>query len=291
MCVAIYKPANIQLTKKTLHKCFLENSDGAGFAYLDENGHAVISKGYFSFGEFWRAYREHMPKEAIIHFRWATHGTTDKENCHPFALPGGGALIHNGVISWADSCDIFDNRSDTRTFVDDLLSDLLLKGNCLHEPGFKAAIEGALGLGNKLVCFHKGKPVILNEQQGDWKYGAWFSNLIWETDYRIRMFDTRTATYNMYANYAYGQSRCTATGYGEEEDEHNPWVHSEDEEVETERVSLRHIYSRCEICGEWKLESGMVSIGAEKACPDCFEHVTDTWDDSEIEERVDRYVG
>jgi hypothetical protein len=48
---------------------------------------------------------------ATIHFRFATHGTVDRDNCHPFDLGGGDWLMHNGVLSG----DHFDHEvmSDT----------------------------------------------------------------------------------------------------------------------------------------------------------------------------------
>ena len=90
MCVAIYKPEGIQVTKRDMLKCFQSNPDGAGFSYID-NGVAKIEKGFFTFKQFWTAFRVHMNKEAVIHFRWATHGTTDADNCHPFVLTNGGS--------------------------------------------------------------------------------------------------------------------------------------------------------------------------------------------------------
>lgn len=117
MCVAIYKPAGVALHKRDLLKCFHSNSDGVGFSYLD-NGVAHIEKGFFRFNEFWKAFRAHHHKEALVHFRWTTHGETNEDNCHPFVLPKGGSLIHNGVIHWAEPTDPMDERSDTRVFVE-----------------------------------------------------------------------------------------------------------------------------------------------------------------------------
>lgn len=176
MCVAIYKPENTLLSKRTLKKCFKANSDGAGYAYLDADKQAVIRKGFFTFNEFWKDYRDYADKEAIIHFRWATHGLENEENCHPFPIPDG-ALIHNGIISWCEPKPL-DPRSDTRIFVEDLLTSFLADGLPI-DAGFKASLETVIGGGNKIVMFHKGERVILNEQGGHWENGVWFSNLIW----------------------------------------------------------------------------------------------------------------
>src|SRR6266545_3554785 len=55
-CVAIYKPKGVQIAKKYLSNSFENNKDGAGFAYA-KDGKITINKGYFSFEEFWKAFK------------------------------------------------------------------------------------------------------------------------------------------------------------------------------------------------------------------------------------------
>lgn len=100
MCLAIYKPEKVKLHRADLKRAFDQNSDGAGFAYYDPSQRRVIiEKGFFIFSEFWRAFQEVQRDclKAIVHFRWATHGTVGHDNCHPYDLKDG-ALIHNGMI-------------------------------------------------------------------------------------------------------------------------------------------------------------------------------------------------
>jgi hypothetical protein len=105
MCLAIYKPEKVKLYRADLRRAFEANPDGAGFAYYDNSQRRVIvEKGFFQFNEFWRAFQEVQRDnlKAIVHFRWATHGAVNNDNCHPYDLDDG-ALIHNGMISCVTS--------------------------------------------------------------------------------------------------------------------------------------------------------------------------------------------
>lgn len=115
MCLAIYKPEKVRLIRADLKRAFDANSDGAGFAYYDNSQQRVIiEKGFFSFNEFWRAFQEVQRDnlKAIVHFRFATHGSVDTDNCHPYEL-NDGALIHNGIIDCVSSAEAYYSRYTT----------------------------------------------------------------------------------------------------------------------------------------------------------------------------------
>ena len=83
MCLALYKPAKATLSEKDMRQAFINNPDGAGFAYYDPAiRRVVIQKGYYTFNEFWKDFKiildEHL--ECIVHFRWATHGEINDSN-------------------------------------------------------------------------------------------------------------------------------------------------------------------------------------------------------------------
>jgi predicted glutamine amidotransferase len=178
MCIAIYKPKNIVLKKEILKECWMDNPDGAGFAYRTENKSGeeiIIHKGYMRFKSFWSAYTKlSQSLEMVIHFRFATHGLIDKHNTHPFGLLHGGAFAHNGILGELEEEPI---RSDTRIFVEDVLNLHLKKnkgfGSKLHE---KRILEMALGRSKGLLMLQGEKTVILNEAKGLWAHGCWFSN-------------------------------------------------------------------------------------------------------------------
>ena len=114
MCIAIIKNKNIELpSEDILRICFNNNPDGAGFV-LNRNGVNYIYKGYFTFDGFLKALKLVSPlkeESLMIHFRVATHGKINIENCHPFPIDGyfknmlkpiyatnSDVMIHNGKL-------------------------------------------------------------------------------------------------------------------------------------------------------------------------------------------------
>lgn len=190
MCLALYKPEKVKLSRAEMKTAFINNPDGAGFATYDrEAGCVEIFKGYFEFPEFWDAYQTLTLAErqkAMVHFRWTTHGATNYDNCHPFALKDG-ALIHNGIIpleetkgtgshEWYMTGDSIhaasDTRSDTRIFCEDYIDNM-----GAHELRLsRKLIESMIGW-SKLVTMHDdGSVLIFNETDGHWRKGVWYSN-------------------------------------------------------------------------------------------------------------------
>ena len=194
MCLALYKPAKAKLNQDEMRTAFKANPDGAGFAYYDPAlKRVVIQRGYFTFNDLWADLTPIMDDNCplILHYRWATHGDINVENCHPFQLTDG-ALIHNGIISGmgtstyksvskyytpstlttCDTAECSDDRSDTREFVEDYLKDM----DVTALLSAKKLIEHTIGY-SKLVTIHNdGSVIIFNEQSGHWRNGVWYSN-------------------------------------------------------------------------------------------------------------------
>lgn len=174
MCLAIYKPANKIIKLSELENGFNSNRDGAGFAYISR-GKIVIKKGYFKWDEFVKAYLPHEKKQMVIHFRLATHGAEDAFNCHPWPCADGKfAIIHNGILSYPSS----PTKSDTGHFVDEVLDPILSQTpDMFNNPGLSWLIEESISNSNKIVILREdGGYNILNEKQGLWHEGSWFSN-------------------------------------------------------------------------------------------------------------------
>lgn len=174
MCLAIYKPKGVQVAKKHLRNGFNNNEDGAGFA-IARNGKIEIYKGFFKFGDFWKAYKGYQNEVAIIHFRWATHGSCSPENCHPFPLCGENfAVIHNGVLNI--DCSNNKDRSDSFHFAELVLTPVLT-AMPIDDPALRYLLETSIGSANKLVILRAdGVHAIFNEKAGQWYKGAWYSN-------------------------------------------------------------------------------------------------------------------
>lgn len=176
MCLAIFKPQGVVAREEHLRNGWVGNSDGAGFAFV-KDGSIVVSKGYMKYKEFIAAYESAMKANndpiALIHFRIRTMGSVGPENTHPFLLPeAAGAMIHNGNIQGTEAT-YKDGLSDTACFVKKF-GTLLTLDNLKQ---YRSEIEEGLGSWNKLAfLFKDGSHIIMNEKQGIWDEGLWWSN-------------------------------------------------------------------------------------------------------------------
>lgn len=111
MCVIMIKKAGEKLPSKDVLKAgFKANSDGCGFA----TSGGYVWKG-LRFGDFYREFTAHVKEDesVMIHFRWATHGSVKKANCHPFTAEVGDnkvVFMHNGVLSIPSANDMTDSE-------------------------------------------------------------------------------------------------------------------------------------------------------------------------------------
>jgi glutamine amidotransferase len=176
MCLAIYKPRGIHIAKKYLCNGFTNNDDGAGFAVATRDKRLEVHKGFSTFDAFYEAYQKYAGETMIIHFRWATHGDRTDDNCHPFEMCASHvAMAHNGVLE-INIPDDAKHKSDTRVYCEAVLEPLLYRVPVDH-PSLKLLLEKAIGAANKLVLLAaNGAYAIINEAQGHWHRGAWYSN-------------------------------------------------------------------------------------------------------------------
>ena len=173
MCIAVYKKKGVTIPIKTLKECYTRNPDGAGFMYVD-NGKLEVTKGYFTFDEFWQAYKKHQTKQAVLHFRIKTHGPIDAENCHPFVINDKFAFVHNGVISGFGN----DKFSDTLEFNSSIIKPMVAKWGieAMFEEPVKELIEARIGYSKLIFLDNEGNYDIFNEDKGTWDNNVWFSN-------------------------------------------------------------------------------------------------------------------
>ncbi len=174
MCLLICKPSGAEIPHEYLINAFRENPDGGGVVHSDGTRN-IIEK-----GENWGAdeIADRLSKlkdnPAIVHFRWATHGSKIHKNTHPYKVSRTWAAAHNGVIPGMP-CE--EDESDTRAFLRTKVKPFLKKGRNLADPDVLDIIEKEAGSGNKLAFLHSsGKYVIANEKAGHWKDGVWYSN-------------------------------------------------------------------------------------------------------------------
>jgi glutamine amidotransferase len=188
MCLAIYKPAETPVDWKSYENGFDSNDHSWGFAAV-QDGKLVVKHGVGKFDEFRHALEPYAQCQAVIHFRWATHGSRTVANCHPFLVSRDLAVIHNGIISI--KCNVHSDRSDTWHF-----NELVLKPMHKHDPDFFTRPEmiytqEQAHRGNKL-CFLRadGEYAIWNEEDGHWTNdGHWYSNTDYESSRYARWYD------------------------------------------------------------------------------------------------------
>lgn len=114
MCVLLVKPANTPVpAKDIIEACCKANPDGFGFAtptrYFRTMDKDEFIKECMSLAEC---------EPAIIHMRWATHGSKRTDNCHPFFDEETGTYFaHNGILPFYPKGDITDSEFAFRTFI------------------------------------------------------------------------------------------------------------------------------------------------------------------------------
>jgi glutamine amidotransferase len=169
MCLAIYKPKSLIVDEDDIYLGFLTNPDGAGFSYK-YRGAINIEKGFFGFDDFYDVYQNYQELECCIHFRLATHGIIDEDNCHPFPVNKKLALLHNGIIDIP--CPSI-KKSDTWHFVEQYIKPNA--GEVLNNLSLQRTLKKVIGY-SKVILHGTNKVVILNECWGEWVDGVWFSN-------------------------------------------------------------------------------------------------------------------
>jgi len=176
MCIAILNTKGTTLKKDTLNNCWVNNGDGAGILYIDDNKKLGVFKEMNSFENFYKNYIEIKQKygkrNIVLHFRISTHGRVNETNCHPFITNDDIGFVHNGMIyDVPESLEY----SDTYMFNESILKNL--------KPGFEynetilGMLEAFIGSGSKLIFLNKENEFfIVNERAGHWNLGCWFSN-------------------------------------------------------------------------------------------------------------------
>lgn len=183
MCLAVCKPSGVKPNWQALENGFYNNPHGAGFA-VSTGRDVSIHKGFFTFTAFREAFEPFAKSNALIHFRFATHGLRDEGNCHPFAVNEGLAMIHNGILDIDTSEDR--TKSDTYHYVQSVLKPLS-KGDAkfYRRPHIRFMGAAAIGSNNKFAFLGKGGDFeVWNKAQGVEDGGCWYSN----TGFRPKSF-------------------------------------------------------------------------------------------------------
>lgn len=165
MCVIIYKPADVMLSLKDLEQAYAHNADGVGIA-VRVPGKIHVKKHVWTLAEFMGEWQAVADQEVLLHFRYATLGTVNAANCHPFVV-GPLVVAHNGHIQGYGTKTI----SDTRQWCEKWLAPLVRKRRTAQD--IASAIRTNFPLQRFALLPVHGEPELIG---GSWHEGAWFSN-------------------------------------------------------------------------------------------------------------------
>lgn len=184
MCLLCFTPAGQEIDYSRLEHASINNPDGFGWAL--NTGQRIITGRFMKYEDaldgLQRVVREYPDCDVMYHARYATHGLTELVNVHPFHIGETDAVLaHNGVLHNVD-VPRTDWRSDTRFYVEEDLAKRNLK--FLDNRRKRKRLESWIK-GSKFVIMTneptlKRNVYILNEQDGHWDGGTWWSNSSYE---------------------------------------------------------------------------------------------------------------
>ena len=199
MCLLTFLPAGVQPDTVALSLGAMANGDGHGFAIItrartsraagtDASAGILIAHGLDGeelIEQFALLRAQNPDGPALFHSRFATHGDTSIENCHPFRVGGDQrtVLAHNGVLPQVVQPGRGEVRSDTRITAEDFLP----RFGHLATRARRRRFEKWMTARNKIVILSvdprfRQQAYILNERAGIWQDRIWYSN----DDFRYR---------------------------------------------------------------------------------------------------------
>lgn len=169
MCVICFKPQGVKMPNMAiLKRMYKKNPDGMGFC--------TPSKVYktMNFNSFVDHLNDVGDDACIMHFRWATHGSVKKSNCHPFTK-GGIKFAHNGVLP----IESVDDKTDSQICFENVIYPSIKEFGWRSKEANDIITEAA---GFSRFAIMNGKDVML---VGKWYQlnGLYFSNLNWQYVY------------------------------------------------------------------------------------------------------------
>lgn len=176
MCLLIFKPAGQTIPAAVLRHAATVHDDGFGYAIGEGTTFSTYHSLSFQEAEI-ETLEAAVDKPVLVHFRMATHGSVTLANVHPFAMPINEHhhtyVAHNGILM-NHQPEANDDRSDTRVFIDTVLS--RLQPGWWSDPVIVDVIEDELRYNKIVMMWPTGGALILNERLGDWVDGIWYSN-------------------------------------------------------------------------------------------------------------------
>ena len=147
MCVIVHQPSDAYLSKRTAEQMWERNPDGAGFAFINDDGRIETGKA-MNFESFWRQFESkrsvNRDRDFLVHFRIATSGKIGLDNTHPFVVDEHTVMAHNGMLnSIVGSIPKNAELSDTREFIEQVVKKL--PEDWLDNPTLVRMMEDYIG--------------------------------------------------------------------------------------------------------------------------------------------------
>lgn len=253
MCILTMLPAGVLPNAVHLYAGAEANPDGHGYAIV-AGERIIIGKGMDAdkmITEFEAVRKLYPDGPALFHSRIATAGVVNEYNVHPFYVGGDTRTViaHNGIMPRAVQPGKSNPASDTRITAEKFLPQF----GSLRYRGNRKRFERWMTTANKVVLLtvdkrYKENAYILNEDQGVWDEGIWYSN----TTYLPWVMPRRYLTakdWREYANSFTGSTYTTATGGGATNPMYLDRCGSCNGTVDYAK------YSECQWCG-WCLDCG-----------------------------------
>lgn len=197
MCLAFYRKIDAAyIPDALLEDAVAGNPHGWGLVWWDAQQEIIMFRKGMNMREFIPLYRdlEKQNLSIVAHLRFATHGSQNLLNCHPFPIEGMGVMVHNGVFS--GYTEIKEDMSDTWHIAriiervlamyrdEDLSKDEDLNFEELTPRLADAVVKAAFTTFNISMSWNKliimlengGEVALINEAAGKWLDDVWYSN-------------------------------------------------------------------------------------------------------------------
>lgn len=209
MCLIFLKPKSAKnyLTYDRFCNALENNPHSVGIVYKDPESNKVKIERFVNPEKGKQQIYDIIKdkEEYAIHFRYATHGGVNLENCHPFIVNKDLCLMHNGVMS--DFGKVDTSKSDTKNFTESFLRPYIEQEGIgvIKDKEFIEDVGQVIGSYNKLLLIDKDfNWSIINEKSGVWKEGCWLSN----------SYSTESSR-NYYDSYTYNDT-CRTYDYSKD---------------------------------------------------------------------------
>jgi hypothetical protein len=184
ICMITYVAPNVEIPFEGIYNGAITNDDGHGWAVASSKYGLQVGKSMKfeeALKDFAVARVSHGDDSiGLFHSRFATHGTVDEYNVHPFYVKDHETVLaHNGILPSKWQPGATDARSDTRVFVDEVMPEFMTPAGIPSRRGAKR-LGKLIGTGNKFVILsvESGAPKvrIINAFMGEHSNGVWYSN-------------------------------------------------------------------------------------------------------------------